>query len=242
VIRSLWTALHLFLATICIAPLVLSAPLVRARDSFYDWATRNWSRWILWAAGTEVIVERAGSVDLTQPFVVISNHESWFDVFAVSTVIPKRFRFVAKKELAKIPLFGQAWQAAGHISIDRTDTASAVQTLQRTGAMLRSDASAVIIFPEGTRSPTGELLPFKKGAFKLALLSGVDLLPIGVIGGRAVMPKGGWRVRRGRIIVRFGDPIRVAEYAQNEMDRLMKDARRRIEQLRSDGAPAGREP
>lgn len=239
-IRSIWTVLNLFLATAVIAPMVLIGPLVRARGSFYDWATRSWAAWTLWAAGSRVVVEGFDHVDLTKPLVVIANHESWFDVFAIATVIPKRFRFVAKQELGRIPIFGQAWKAAGHISINRSDTASAVDTLKRAGAVLHADSSAVIIFPEGTRSPTGDLLPFKKGAFRLALLSGVDLQPIGVIGGRYIMAKGAWRVRRGRIIVRFGEPIRIAEYRQNELDRLMGDARAIIETLRSDSATTPR--
>jgi 1-acyl-sn-glycerol-3-phosphate acyltransferase len=233
-IRSLWTALHLFLATASIASIVIVGSWFRARPALYDWATRSWSRWILWAAGTRVEAEAVERIDPHEPLVVIGNHESWFDVFAVSSVVPKRFRFVAKKELARIPVFGRAWKTAGHISVDRSDNASAIRSLQHAGSVLRADGSVVIIFPEGTRSATGELLPFKKGAFRLALLSGVDLLPMAVIGGRDVLPKGAWRVRRGRIIVRFGEPIRVGSYRQNDTERLMAEARRRIEELRTE--------
>src|SRR5690606_15934022 len=133
------------------------------------------------------------------------------------------------KELARIPLFGTAWQAAGHISVDRSDRASAIQSLDEAGRLLRKDNSSVVIFPEGTRSPTGELLPFKKGAFMLALRTGVDIIPVAVLGTRRIQPKGGWRIRSGRIILRFGEPIPVAQYSEAERDDLIELVRSRIQ-------------
>ncbi|NIP81367.1 MAG: 1-acylglycerol-3-phosphate O-acyltransferase, partial [Gemmatimonadetes bacterium] len=123
------------------------------------------------------------------PQILVGNHQSWFDVPAVATNIPKSYHFVAKKELERVPIFGRAWKAAGHISIDRSDRESAVESLDRAGEQLRREGSAVVIFAEGTRAPTDALQPFKKGAFMLALHTGVPIVPFGVAGSRRVMPK-----------------------------------------------------
>jgi 1-acyl-sn-glycerol-3-phosphate acyltransferase len=140
---------------------------------------------------------------------------------------------VAKKELERIPFFGPSWKAAGHISVDRQDRASAIRSLERAGQVIREDHSSVIIFPEGTRSEDGTLLPFKKGAFMLAIQTGVDIIPTAVIGTRAILPKGAWRVRSGPITVRFGAPIRTTGYTEKNREALIHVVRERIEELRS---------
>lgn len=231
-IRSAWVYLNLFVGTILIASIVIIAALFRVRGpGIYDWAARAWARWILWASGTPVTCEGLEHIRADRPQVFVANHVSWYDVYALAAAIPKRYRFVAKKELARIPIFGTAWQAAGHISVDRSDRASAIQSLDEAGRLLRKDNSSVVIFPEGTRSPTGELLPFKKGAFMLALRTGVDIIPVAVLGTRRIQPKGGWRIRSGRIILRFGEPIPVAQYSEAERDDLIELVRSRIQAL-----------
>lgn len=231
-IRSAWVYLNLFVGTILIASIVIIAALFRVRGpGIYDWAARAWARWILWASGTPVTCEGLEHIRADRPQVFVANHVSWYDVYALAAAIPKRYRFVAKKELARIPIFGTAWQAAGHISVDRSDRASAIQSLDEAGRLLRKDNSSVVIFPEGTRSPTGALLPFKKGAFMLALRTGVDIIPVAVLGTRRIQPKGGWRIRSGRIILRFGEPIPVAQYSEAERDDLIELVRSRIQAL-----------
>lgn len=197
----------------------------------YDWATRDWSRWILRAAGVRVRIEGAEHIAHDAPQVIASNHVSWFDVWALAAMIPKRNRFVAKKELEKIPLFGRAWKVAGHISVDRGDRTSAIKSLQEAGDRLHRDNISVVIFPEGTRSRTGELKQFKKGAFMLALHTGVDILPVAVLGTREIMPADSWRIRKGEIILRFGEPVRTADYSLEQRDELVAEVRRRIEML-----------
>lgn len=231
-IRTLWVYLNLLVVTLINASAVVIAALLRVRNpKIYDWAARSWARRILRAAGARVRVEGLENIDLEEPQIFASNHVSWFDVWALAAILPKRYRFVAKKELERIPIFGPAWKAAGHISIDRGDRASAIQTLDEAGRRLRRDNSSVVIFPEGTRSRTGELLPFKKGAFMLALRTGVDIVPVAVLGTRHIMPADAWRVRSGPIIVRFGEPIRTADYTEARRDELIAEVRRRIETM-----------
>jgi len=231
VIRSIWVWANLLVST----PL-LSAPaallgIFRIRSPYYEWSLRTWSKWVLRVAGVRLRVEGIEHAAVGQPRIYVSNHQSWFDVFALAAGLPGHYRFVAKKELGRIPIFGRAWQAAGHISVDRGDRESARRSLEEAGKLIRSDRSGVILFVEGTRSRTGELQPFKKGAFMLALHTGVDIVPVAVCGSRRVLPKGGWIVRPGTITVRIGESIRTADYGFEKRDGLMKRARAEIERL-----------
>ncbi|MFW6198992.1 MAG: lysophospholipid acyltransferase family protein [Gemmatimonadota bacterium] len=205
-----------------------------ALDAFCERAPRTWSRGILKLAGVEVEVERAEDFVPDRPQIVVANHASWFDVFAVAAHFPGSYHFVAKQELARIPIFGAAWLACGHIAIDRTDLSSAVASLERAADKIRSDDATIVMFPEGTRSPTGELQPFKKGAFMLALKADVPVVPVGILGSREVMPKHGWLVRPGRIRIRFGDPIPVDDYTVKRRDDLVRTAHEAVAELLDD--------
>lgn len=236
-IRSFWVYLNLLIATVIIGSLTVVASLLRVRGGIYDWAGRAWSGWILRASGTPVITEGLDHVRHDRPQIFAANHVSWYDVWALSVAIPKRYRFVAKKELALIPLFGQAWKAAGHISVDRSNRASAIQSLEEAGRLLKRDNSSVVIFPEGTRGTGGEMLPFKKGAFMLALHTGVEIVPVAVLGTGRILPRGRWRIRPGPIIVRFGEPIPTSEYDVDERSELIGQVRGRIEAMLTRPAP-----
>ncbi len=230
-IRTVWLELNIGVATFLLGMLVIIASLLRVRGHVYWWASRTWSRWLVRASGCRVVVEGIENIALDRPQIFSSNHVSHFDVIALAANIPKPFRFVAKKELARIPVFGTAWKAAGHISVDRADRASAVASLDAAGQLIRQDNSSVVIFPEGTRSITGELQPFKKGAFMLALRTGVEIVPAAVLGTRRILPKGAWRLRSGPVIVRFGAPIETTRYDEAARDALIEVVRGRIEQL-----------
>jgi len=233
-IRTVWVALNVIVATLVLGVLVLGAALFRVRGRLYDWAGRSWSRWILWAAATRVQVVDPEHALNGRPCVLVGNHQSWFDVLSLASSMPRTFHFVAKKELGRVPLWGAAWKAAGHISIDRSDRDSAIESLDRAGRQMREQNAAVIIFPEGTRSPTGELQEFKKGAFMLALRAGVEIVPFGVGGSRAVLPKGRWRVRPGTIIVRFGEAMPTTRLSEDDRDQLINDVRDRVRNLRDE--------
>lgn len=229
--RTFWVTLNLVAVTVVLSIIVLVAALFRVRGGIYAWAGRAWARRILRSSGARVRIVGSENVSPDRPHIIVSNHQSWYDVFAIAAHLPGRYRFIAKKELTRIPLFGAAWQAAGHISIDRSDTQAAIRSLEEAGLAMQRDRSCVVIFPEGTRSPDGRLLPFKKGAFMLALHSKVDLVPTAVSGGRAILPKGGWRIRPGEIIVRFGTPIDTSGCTEQNRDELIGRVRREIETL-----------
>jgi 1-acyl-sn-glycerol-3-phosphate acyltransferase len=232
VIRTIWTLAVTFVTTTFFASGAVLGGLLRFKSArWFDGCTRYWSHSILWAAGTEVIAEGTEHIPQDQPEIIVSNHVSWLDIPAIATTLPKRMRFVAKKELTRIPLFGSAMVNAGHISIDRQDRSSAIESLERAGAALRSDNSSVVIFAEGTRSADGTLQPFKKGAFMLAVHTGVNVVPTAVIGSHEVLPKHHWRLRKGSIIVRYGEPIPMTGFGPNNRDELVQLVRARIEEL-----------
>lgn len=230
-IRSVWAIFNGVLATLVLSAATVFASLIGHRGRFYDWVAHAWARWILWASAVHVIVEGSQNVRADRAQIIASNHQSWYDVFALAAILPKRFRFIAKEELRKIPLFGQAWVSAGHISINRQDRGKAIQALDAAAALVRADRSSIMIFPEGTRSPSGELMPFKKGAFMLALRTGLEIVPAAVIGSRAIQKKGDWRVRSGTIIVRFGEAIDASKFDEAHRDELSGLIRERITAL-----------
>jgi 1-acyl-sn-glycerol-3-phosphate acyltransferase len=236
-IRTAWVGLCAAIATLILGPAVLIGAALGARRSFFDGIGRTWSGVIVRTSGVRIVVEGMEHLRRPGPLVVVSNHQSWFDVFSLATIMPKPFRFVAKRELGGIPVFGPAWRAAGHISVDRSDRTGAIRSLEQAARLVRAEGAALVVFPEGTRSPDGRLLPFKKGPFVLAAESGIDIVPVAVCGSRDVFPKGGWRVRPGRIIVRVGPPVPVAGYRDGNRDALILAVRARIEAMLT--RPAG---
>ena len=231
ILRTLWVWLFGGIATMALSSLVLIGALFRADEKLYEWIARTWGRVVIWSSGVHVEVQGGENLKLDRPQIVASNHQSWFDVFVIAANLPKKFRFVAKEELGRIPIFGQAWNTAGHISVNRADRVQAIRTLEHFGDLIRKDNSTIVIFPEGTRSWDGKLLPFKKGAFMLALHTHVDIVPTAVIGSRAVLKKGDWRIGKGRIILRFGQPIPTVGYNEFNRDELIGLVRSQIEKM-----------
>lgn len=237
-IRTVWV-----LAAGGVLTMVLSARLVLARwrrggregmEEMCERVGRFWSGSMLRIAGVRVSLEGHEKVDWDQPLVVVANHQSWFDVFALAAHLPGRTRFVAKEELARIPVFGTAWQTCGHVSVNRTDRSRAISTLDRAGQQVRDEGLAMVLFPEGTRSADGRLQPFKKGAFVLAIKTGVPIVPVGISGSREVMPKGSFRIRPGEIRIRVGAPLPVDDLAHRDRARLLAESRRRVALLMED--------
>lgn len=195
-------------------------------------APRNWCVSLLWGGGVKVEFEGLDNLEPRRPAVMVSNHESWYDVFALAGLLPVDYRFVGKKELQKVPFFGPAWIACGHIPIDRANRKAAIESLRIAGEKIRREQAVVVMFPEGTRSSDGELLPFKKGAFMLALELGVPIIPVGISGSRRLMPKGSFLVRPGRMRVRIGRPIEIDGRTVADRDALMEETREAVRRLR----------
>jgi 1-acyl-sn-glycerol-3-phosphate acyltransferase len=203
----------------------------RKPDGVYDWCARNWSKAILWAAGIRIVVHGLEHVPRDRPVVYSCNHTSMFDIWAVAATLPGTVRYVAKIEIRSWPIIGRAMAAAGHIFIDRGNRPEAIRGLEEAGRVIREGLSA-IIFPEGTRTRTGEIQPFKKGAFVLAIAAQVPVLPMYVHNAFEIMPKGRFVVRPRPIHLSFGEPIPTAGMTYEDRGRLMDLTRNAMLELR----------
>jgi len=213
---TVWWATRIWWGTRADAP-----DPARVRDEY----PRRWAARLLRCAGVKVVVENPGVLDPSSPQVLLANHTSWFDVLVLAAYVPGRYCFVAKKEVRKAPFLGYAVERCGHIFIDRSDHESALASLEEARVRLEKEKPTVIMFPEGTRSASGELQRFKKGAFVLAIQTGADIVPAAISGSRAVMRKHSLRVRPGTIVVRLGTPIPVGSLTIADRDALMRDTR-----------------
>ena len=235
-LRTVWFFLVMIASTIWYGSSVVIASLLgltRRPGGVYDRSAKGWARNALWAAGIPYRVVGLEGVPLGRPLVIASNHQSWFDIFLLAAVLPGSLRFVAKKELSRMPLLGRAMRSAGHVFIDRQNRQAAFGAYDEAAEAIRAGISAVV-FPEGTRSRTGELQAFKKGPFVLAIAARVPLVPVYCAGTFTLLPKGGWRIRSHPVALMFGRPIDTTGMAYESREQLMEQTRRAIEQLRED--------
>lgn len=229
-IRALLSTISFVAATIAgsVSALVLGV-LDRSGDSVLALA-RLWSRIILGVPGVKLEVKMHAPLQAGRPYVFMPNHASMVDIWAVFVAIPATFRFIAKKQLSRIPLFGWAMSAGRFIFIDRQNAASARRTVAEAARRIKSGQS-VVIFPEGTRTRDGRLLPFKKGGFHLAMDSGVDIVPVAIKGSRAIMPRGAALIRAGKVTVEVGEPIPTAGLTNGDREALIAKVRGRVAEM-----------
>lgn len=158
-----------------------------------------------------------------RPAVFIGNHASQFDPPLLISTLPSRPVFIAKKELARVPFLGWVIWLADFIFIDRDRRESARRSLTDAAARVRGGQS-LAAFPEGTRSATGGVLPFKKGVFALAFEAGVPVVPLAIHGGREILPRGTWRVKGGSYRITVGTPLESTGFADAEALRAAAEA------------------
>lgn len=189
-----------------------------------------WARHIIEVAQIDLRVEGREHLKNSEALVIMSNHQSHLDIPCLFHALTPTMRMVAKKELFRIPIFGSAMHATGFVEVDRHDRQQAIASLRSSGALLR-EGIPIWIAPEGTRSISGELLPFKKGGFILAMEARVPILPVGLYGSRHVLPVHAVRTRIGqRVGLVVGTPISTAE---KTLDALMMEVREVIATLLS---------
>lgn len=192
----------------------------RVPGGVYDRAQRTWARVILAASGVKVTVEGGEHLRAGEPQVLAANHASFFDIMALLGHLPVDPKFVAKKELFSIPVFGAAIRAAGHVRIDRGHLKEAFGAYEVAAKRIRDEKLPVLVYPEGTRTRTGEMLPFKKGPFVLAIAVGAPVVPIYVHGAFGIQPKGSIRVRPQPIHIVVGRPVATAGMTHEDRERL----------------------
>ncbi len=200
---------------------------------------RLWARAILTISGIDVAVKGTAHIDLGRSFIVMANHQSNFDIPVLLAHLPLQFRWLAKAELFKIPVFGRAMRGCGYISIDRSDRESAFQSLAKAAATIK-DGTSVLVFPEGTRSLDGMIKPFKKGSFVLAVDAGVAILPIVINGTWSIMPKNKLTIRPCQVTLEVLPLLETSGFDRATKDELMEKTRdllcRRLGEMK--GGPA----
>lgn len=226
-IRTLYVTIWVFFATlVCGVAVIFLSFFVRSGNPLHKIA-RFWGRSILVVSGVKVSVRGLSNIDPTAPYIYMPNHQSNFDIPVLLGHLTVQFRWLAKMELFKIPIFGRAMRKAGYISIDRNNRQSAFESLKVAAAKIKSGVS-VLIFPEGTRSLDGRIRPFKKGGFVLAVDSGIPIVPVVITGTRTIMPKGRFRIYPGLVSMEIYKPIDTSIYTRRTKESLMENVRRVI--------------
>ena len=217
------------IVTLVLGTTVIVAALLGVQDKpggLFEKAPRWWSSAVLWAAGIKVRVHGMENAATGQPHIFASNHVSWFDVPALAKILP-RYKFVAKAELFKVPIFGRGMRIIGMIEIQRENRKAAFGAYDVAAEKIRS-GSSVVVFPEGTRGHAYPLRPFKKGPFVLAIAAGVPIVPVIVHGTIEIMPKGSFWVQPGTIDVHLLEPVSTTGVDYEHREALMQAVRTRM--------------
>ena len=184
----------------------------------------TWAKMNGWLTPVFVRITGRKFIDKTQSYVIISNHQSQYDIFMLYGWLGIDFKWVMKIELRKTPFIGVSCEKLGHIFIDRSDRNAAVKTINAAKEKITGGTS-VLFFPEGTRSRSGRLYPFKKGAFKMALDLGLPILPITIRGTRAILPPDTFDIFPGRANLIIHPPVETAGYHDDNLKELMEKVR-----------------
>lgn len=201
-----------------------------------------WTWLIVRMGGIAIDVRGVENLSRGRSYIFMANHQSNIDIpVLVQSLLEFQLRWIAKKELLNVPVFGWAMRAGKHVAVDRADSAGALQSLEEARALVAAGVS-IVVFPEGTRSRDGRLLPFKKGGFLLAVQTGADIVPVTILGSGTVLPSGEWRLRRGSIAVFVDPPIAVGGYRPGKLKPLADQVRQQIAARINETAPraAGR--
>jgi 1-acyl-sn-glycerol-3-phosphate acyltransferase len=228
-LRTILTILTVFVVTTVLGITVIVAGLLGVKgkpDGIYDTIPRWWSAAVLWAAGIRVRVHGLENGGQGEPRIFASNHVSWFDVPALARILP-RYKFVAKAELFKVPIFGRAMRTAGMVEIQRENRKAAFGAYDVAAERIR-DGNSVVVFPEGTRGHSYPLRPFKKGPFVLAIAAGVPIVPVIVHGTIEIMRKGSFWVHPGTIDIHLLEPVTTTTVDYDHREVLMQSVRTRM--------------
>jgi len=212
-----------FISLVLFVPVTMAALLSSTGNLAFS-LSKLWAYFMLWTTGVKVTVRNRDKIRKGRPYIIISNHQSDYDILAIVTTLRIQFRWIIKKELLKAPLFGYALYASRNIFIDRSDSRKAIESIHK-GMDRLPPGTSVMFFAEGTRSPDRSIREFKKGGFIMALEKGFDILPVTVNGSWKVLPKKSLVFTPGAIEVVVGDPISPGAYTKESLQDLIDRAR-----------------
>jgi len=187
------------------------------------------ARWALWVGqkilGIRLDASGIERIDKRVPYVFMANHQSLIDGPLLYLIIPQFVRVLLKKEAFRIPVIGQAMRQVGFVSVDRKGLRGGKKSIDRATWMIKEKGISFLIFSEGTRSRDGKLQPFKRGGFFLAVNSQVPIFPVSIQGSYALLPKGSFFAKKGKVGVIFHPPVSVQGFDRNNLSQLMGKVR-----------------
>ena len=191
---------------------------------------KYWARAVLRLAGARVTVHGLSNISSAEEsYIVVMNHQSNMDIPVIIHSLPLQLRFIGKIELKKVPIFGNALIRAGHFLIDRSNPQKALSGIKASGDALKERGVSVVFAPEGTRSSDGKLLHFKKGAFVMAIETGIQILPVTINGTKQSMAKGSLWARSADVAVTIHPPVPTGSYSYDDREKLSEKVRSIIE-------------
>ncbi len=227
-IRTIWTVAISVPVTLILCIIVLIISPFQSSGNLPHLIARLWARTILLVAG--IRIERYGLKDIQkgESYIFAANHSSMFDIPILLAALPIQFRWLAKKELFSIPIFGWAMKRVGYIPVDRSNQMKAYKSLL-VAATKVSKGVSIIIFPEGTRSIDGSLGQFKPGGFILAIKAQRPVIPVSIIGAYSILPKGTLRIKKAKVKIYLSEPIHTKGMRPKDKDKLMELVRKEVE-------------
>jgi len=226
-IRVTWLGLWASIATIILGIPVMLAGLLSRTGNLAFSISKIWAYTMLAVSFVRTEIKNKEKIQQGTSYIIISNHQSLYDIIALVTALGIQYRWFIKKEILKIPIFGYALYASRNIFIDRVNTASAIESINKGIDRLPKGVS-VMVFAEGTRSPDGQIHEFKKGGFVTAVRRKIPILPVTVNGSRRVLSKGSLVVKPGKIQVVIGDPIDTSGYTADTVQELIDKTRQAV--------------
>jgi 1-acyl-sn-glycerol-3-phosphate acyltransferase len=223
-----WPLTVLF--TLLVEPISLATALFDKSGRVQHRVVAFWSGVLLRLYGMPVTVSGLERLDFSRPRVYAANHLSALDIPVLYRHLPFQFRIIAHRLVFRVPLVGWHLRAAGQLMIDPGSVALSRRALREAIGTLRQ-GMPLVVFPEGERSPTGEMLPFRRGAFHVAVKAQADLVPVAILGTDKAFPIGSAHLRPGRLQLIIGDAIPVAGYTRSELRALAERTQRAVAEL-----------
>jgi 1-acyl-sn-glycerol-3-phosphate acyltransferase len=226
-LKIIWLSFWATIATIILfIPIAAAAILSRTGNLAFS-LSKLWAYTLLIVTNVHPVISGREKIKKGQSYIIISNHQSEFDILALVTTLGIQFRWIIKKELKRVPLFGYALYKSRNIFIDRSNTRDAIKSINE-GINRLPEGASVMFFAEGTRSVDGSIQEFKKGGFIMAIEKGLPILPVTVSGSRKVLPKKSLVFTPGPIEVTVGEPVETLSYTHETIKDLMDKTRRII--------------
>ncbi len=234
-LRGLFLILSTAVYTALLALPAMFSCLLNPWGRWTSFFQQTWATWLLRTNGIRLAAKGVENIARRQACILIANHASILDIPGIISAFPVPVRFMAKKSLAWFPVFGWFLASSGHILIERKNAKSALLSLKKAVAIIEKGIS-IVVFPEGTRTPDGQVKDFKEGAFLLALEAKAPIVPVSISGTHQMLPRTGWCFWPGQMELSIDPPILTHGLSRREVPSLMKKVREIIiQKLKPEG-------